>query len=326
MATKSQRMSVGIFVLIGAAIIVAGVMYMEGFRSSPQTPYLLEFDYSILGLNVGAMVEYNGVPVGQVTRISVTDHNTAQVEIICNDDVVSLHEGVTATATLQSFVTGVLLISLKGGDPEKPRLAPHYQIPTESSLTAELLTGVTNLQDNITRIASGLSDSLEGIKKGDLTRIVQNVESITEEALVAMDGVQDIIEDTRGTVSTVSERAEGAIEKFENLADSFQETSENVNGLVTDIREKVAEIDVDARQEELAKVLNTAEEAAASITKLTDSLNKTVEGTQFEVDNMEYMLRDVLRSVTATLESVRALTEELREDPSALIRGRAQQD
>lgn len=314
--------------IAGAALIIGGVMFMEGVRRSPQTPYFMIFDYSVLGLNVGAMVEYKGVPVGQVTNIQVTKDNNARVDIIVNDDTVTLHAGVTATATLQSFVTGVLIISLEGGDRTKSQLSPKQQIPTSESLTAELLSSVTNVQDNITRIASRLSEALEGMEEGDITRIVHNVEELTEQAVTTLDDVSVVVDETSETITIVRDRAIDAVDAFEETAVSLQETSDSVNALVNDIRNQVAEMDIAAREEDLANVLKAVEKSAESIAKMADTLSGTVESTQYDVDNMEHMLRETLRAVNQTLSSMRALTEELREDPASVIRGpsRRQED
>ena len=72
MAKHSFKTAVGAFVIGGLALLVAGIVLLGGGRLfSDDVEYVLYFDGSVSGLSIGAPVVFRGVPMGQVTRISL---------------------------------------------------------------------------------------------------------------------------------------------------------------------------------------------------------------------------------------------------------------
>ena len=72
MAKQSFKTAVGAFVIGGLALLVAGIILLGGGRMfSDDIEYVLYFDGSVSGLNIRAPVVFRGVPMGQVTRISL---------------------------------------------------------------------------------------------------------------------------------------------------------------------------------------------------------------------------------------------------------------
>ena len=72
MAKQSFKTAVGAFVIGGLTLLVAGIILLGGGRMfSDDIEYVLYFDGSVSGLSIGAPVVFRGVPMGQVTRISL---------------------------------------------------------------------------------------------------------------------------------------------------------------------------------------------------------------------------------------------------------------
>jgi len=124
-ATKKQKMKVGIFLIVGFAAIVFAVTYLSGVYREHGLVYWVEFEESILGLNEGGLVEYLGVPVGRVREIYVTDQKKAHVRFVIDPEKVTLQEGVQAELVIYSLAAGTMAISLRGGDPNNPVIPPN---------------------------------------------------------------------------------------------------------------------------------------------------------------------------------------------------------
>ena len=143
MAKQSFKTAVGAFVIGGLALLVAGIILLGGGRMfSDDIEYVLYFDGSVSGLNIGAPVVFRGVPMGQVTRISLeANPRDASVTIpvyIRLDENSIVRAGVTGELTdnfrqeilrrliqrglrarlqLQSLITGFYDLSrLEGGE------------------------------------------------------------------------------------------------------------------------------------------------------------------------------------------------------------------
>ncbi len=71
MATRKQKMKVGVFLATCFIIVAAAVTYLSGLYEDQGKHYWIEFEESVLGLFEGGQVEYLGVPVGKVSDISV---------------------------------------------------------------------------------------------------------------------------------------------------------------------------------------------------------------------------------------------------------------
>ena len=70
MAKQANRMMIGIFVVIAVTIMAASlVIFGSGQFFKKTVKCVLYFDGSVKGLNVGAPVLFQGVPIGSVTSI-----------------------------------------------------------------------------------------------------------------------------------------------------------------------------------------------------------------------------------------------------------------
>src|SRR4029450_10262741 len=135
MGSKISPTVIGAFVVGAIICMVAGVLLFGGVKFfQEKIPYVMFFDSSVEGLNVGAPVILRGVQVGQVTEIAaIANPQTFDLIIRVKIEVVrgvvkvgaesqriqDLHKGVEgliqkgarATLRMQSFVTGLLYVA-----------------------------------------------------------------------------------------------------------------------------------------------------------------------------------------------------------------------
>src|SRR5215468_9262289 len=90
MGTKINPTTIGAFVVSAIVLAVGGVLLFGGGKFfQEKLPYVLFFDSSVEGLNVGAPVIFRGVQVGQVTAISaIADPQTYDVRIKVKIEIV----------------------------------------------------------------------------------------------------------------------------------------------------------------------------------------------------------------------------------------------
>src|SRR4029450_11841727 len=136
MGSKISPTMIGAFVVGAIVLVVAGALLFGGRKFfQEKIPYVLFFDSSVEGLNVGAPVIFRGVQVGQVTEITaIADPQTYDIRIQVKIDIVRgvvkvdekgsgfkdphkaieqvVQKGVRATLRMQSFVTGLLYVAL----------------------------------------------------------------------------------------------------------------------------------------------------------------------------------------------------------------------
>jgi ABC-type transporter Mla subunit MlaD len=308
--------------LAGGAAVVAAILIMTGFSKTPKTPYWMEFDYSVLGLNVGAVVEFLGSPVGAVTDIRVTDDYKVRVEIEVDTTKVDIRQGVEAETVMFSLATGVLYISLNGGEPGAPILPADSQIPTRASLATSVISQFQSIQGDLSRIVKEVADSLEGMEEGQLSRMVFAAES-------AINGLDTLLADADILVVDATEAMDGVQSDFKtvvasitDVAGSLKETSDSINTLVDDLRAKLEPVDTEQANAQVQEILETTKELAKKFSEAVESLQATTEGVAQNTDNLEYSVRTSVQAARESLDAIRELADVLKQDPASVIRGR----
>src|SRR5499427_5123221 len=72
MSKKANPTLIGIFLFAGVILAVAGVLLFASSRMFTRTQkFIVYFDSTLSGLNVGAPVKYRGVIIGSVTRVMI---------------------------------------------------------------------------------------------------------------------------------------------------------------------------------------------------------------------------------------------------------------
>ena len=338
MATKKQKLKVSVFLLLSVGVMVGALLIVSGLRGGHSTPYRVQFDESLLGLNAGGLVVYLGVPVGRVKNITVTADTsndvetlhsmeqsgpfTAEVQIEVDNSKVTLYPGVKATLVLYSFAAGTMAISLEGGDPNQAPLEPNSIIPTEQSLLGSVSGEASEMIDKINAIAEALQKWFDS---GELDQLTDEVHQVLEEG-------RDILATAQETMQRLETRSQTTLDEVDELARDVQDAAEGVRHAADAFRDasatvtaKIEPLDLasteQALRDQIDRVVAKLEESAASF-------QATAEALVYDADNVQHTLHETTRSLNATLDEVKDLTEKLQDDPASLIRGpgRARED
>ena len=210
MSRKANSTAIGVFVVGAAALVVAGVAYFGSGRFLAETEtYVLFFEGSLKGLNVGAPVLLRGVKVGEVSDIVIRyDADDEEIDIPVYieyqpDRVVKIsgipdrratfdlliERGLRAKLAIQSFVTGMLAIELDTYPDAPLRLVggdPRYQeLPTIPSMMEELTNTVGKLGQRVSELPiegliSDLRETVQGtnefVRSAKLEQAVQSLD------------------------------------------------------------------------------------------------------------------------------------------------------
>ncbi len=326
MATRAQKIKVGVFLIASLVLLVGGALVVSGFKRGTKTTYNMKFNESILGLNRGGLVEYLGVPVGTVSAIRVTPDSQAYVEIQVEDDKVTLHKGVTAQLVIYSLATGMMAISLEGGDPAEPVLSIDSEIPTKPSLLGSASSSVEDLLENLNELAADIKVGFEGIEKGQFKQTLDKLDKAVENA-------GDTLAEAKDTLKSFGDKAEGGVDdvrelvadiraEIKPLSESITELADNANKFVTTANAKIEPLELGETEETVREALAGIDELAEALKTTVTGLDKASETMILETGNIEYSLRDTLRTVNETLEAIRSLAVLLERNPSSVVYGK----
>ncbi len=291
MANKAQRIKVGIFVAITAALLAVVIVVFGGIRLwEHKNHFTIEFDDSVMGLEKGAQVYLNGIRVGRVDAIEIspTDLGKVLITIAVASDA-PIHTDTKAMLQYAG-ITGLKVIDLRNGTLAAPRLADGGRIAQ----------GETTL-DKVQRQATQIADQTEKLmnKAG---QIVDNLVAITDPKRFA--GLDDIV---TGTKTTVNNLALATAEMRTMIAENrviLRTTLGNINSAVTSTK-TIIETQVTG--------------LVSSASNLISSLGNIVHGSEGELRSTVFDLRQASRNF-------KELSRDLRARPSRLLFSNAQSE
>ena len=307
MAKQASKMMIGVFLIIALFLLIASlVVFGSGKFFTKTQKFVLYFNEPVKGLDVGSPVLFQGVAVGSVISIDIIADpikRQANIPVIIQieldrfkfrkpsetlnpqkDMPLLIEEGFRATLTMQSLITGKLLIELDYY-PGTPLILKnidkeYIEIPTIPSTTSKLAQALDKL--DLEAIQTKLESALDGIAK-----LVNN-----PDLAASIGHLKETLRDARKLVNRVDRQVDP-------LAQDTKKTVKDIGKLARDL---------DARVGELAPSLEKTLSAMRGV--ISDDAPLIV-----EMDN-------TLKAISAASRSFRQLADYLEQHPEALIRGK----
>ncbi len=356
MSKPTSKTLIGGFV-VGAVVlaIVGVVIFGSGKFFTKKQEYVLFFDGSIKGLNIGAPVMFQGVKIGSVTDIKVTldpkdlsmwtpvyiEIEPRRIATLGEDVHVSrmrdlierlrpkervakfVERGLRAQLQMQSLVTGKLFVAFLFR-PEAP----------------VKLKGFEKKYLEIPTIQTAMQEMAERIEK-------LPIEEILNKVLAAVDGIEKVVnspevEKTIGSLNQTLEDIQKLIRNVDHqvgpLASGIEKTLGDTRKLVQNVNNQVAPLSSSIK-ETVGDYGKLARDVHGQVPPLVSSIEKTLETTRGALEQSKGTLAvaetdlgedspllveldNALREVGAAARSIRLLTDYLKRHPEALLKGK----
>jgi paraquat-inducible protein B len=356
MGRQANPTLIGAFLVGAVALIVVGILVLaRGQFFTERRTFVLYFDGSVKGLNVGAPVDFQGVRVGSVTDIGVQymgDKEEFRIPVfieIERDRIRQMHVRETKAAQRQfmqslidrglraqlgtvSLVTGQLFVQLDffpgtpvrlvGGDSDVPELPT---IPTslqQASQTAqELLEKIQQLPldqlfANVLGITQGLNSLVNAPETREMARSLSSTATDVQQLVRHLDsGVVRLLDETGGTATAVRSL----------LADA-QQLVRRVDGQVVPLSTSMKET-LDVTRATVKDAQQVVRQVDSRIGRLMDGFAETTKVAQATMVHTQRAVVDdklapALLEFTAAARSFRLLADYLERNPNALLYGK----
>jgi ABC-type transporter Mla subunit MlaD len=218
-------------------------------------------------------------------------------------------------ALVYAGITGLRFIEISGGHIRAKLVPPGGEILTQKGLGEKAEDIVLNV-DNVVK---AVNDMLDKKNREKFALLLDNLEKST------------------GVISNILEKRErsfvNSIEKFDATMTEIIELTNNLKSFseyLRDLSERVPIENVVKESETLIKQISrrfSQQELGKTIESLDTFLNTTtssIRKIENRVINLESELNRTLVSLRESLENIASFTRDLREDPTLLIRKRAQ--
>ena len=321
MASRAQKIRLACFLLAACGVLLLFLFYVAG-RSllTPRQTYFIEFPDSIAGLRSGDKVKYLGIDAGRVekTSISPDDHSVIVVEISVEGEKVPNVIREDTRARLQTVgLTGLKHIELVAGSPDSPVLPPDSRIASSPTFLSEMDERAQRLTDKMELLLENLTEMTDRQNSARLNSMLASGSEFTASANDLVNDNRRQIDESFGNLAAMTKSLAGA-------AASLHATMDSVNTLLTDgqVRGTLSDLRSTSRALQLQmdgpvpQLLTNLSRMAGNIDTTFIRLDRTVmQGRRDFLDSMQ--------DLQETMLNVRQLSELIRENPSILIRGRA---
>src|SRR6478752_4918175 len=156
--TTSQKIRLGIFVIIGLALFIV-IVYFIGKKQKMfgDTNELYTVFDNVNGLELGNNVRYSGINVGTVTEIEMINDTTIKVTMIIDESVFP-HIKKNAVATIKSDgLVGNMIINIVPGKTKQSAVAPGDEITSASQIrTEDILNTLNTTNQNAAKLSADL--------------------------------------------------------------------------------------------------------------------------------------------------------------------------
>jgi phospholipid/cholesterol/gamma-HCH transport system substrate-binding protein len=296
METRSNYVLVGSVTLALLIGLLVFIVWLAGLSNQATKCFDIYFSQGVGGLNKGSSVNFQGVPVGQIEKISLLPDRPefvwVRVEVDAETPVL---QGTTAQIKGVGF-TGVSEIALEGavkGARALTQAGPQGcpVIPASSGGLGALLNSAPELIDRIQRLTERLTELLSDRNQNSISDILENVERTTDVLAQRAPDLADAIGDARiaarnagiaaqrvgvladSTNQLVNEQGKPAAEDLRKAVAAAQRSAENLDAMVSDARPGVQNFSKNTLPE-INRLVRDLRELSTSLQGFTQRLDE----------------------------------------------------
>ena len=331
MSKQADPKLVGAFVLGGAALLVAAILLLSSGDFWQKRPtYVLYFEGSTTGLQVGSPVVFRGVKIGSVESIGLSVNEETYEFLVpvrikteryalqnlegrsvslqsMGRDSDLVKRGLRARLKTMSFLTGQLYIDLDFY-PDKPAVlhAPDSarEIPTLPTEVQELTNKLDKL--NIEKLIDDVSVISDSIRR-----------------LVSSPSASNALQNLDQALGNLARLTETLNERSTRLATETRSVLQESSETLRTSREALAQITEGARN--LTALTRPDAAPIVALTRASEELARTARALRDatgEESPANVQLTEALRQIAASARALRTLAEAIESQPESLLKGR----
>jgi paraquat-inducible protein B len=329
MSKPVSKKMVGIFVVVGIALLVVAVLILGSgkfFKTLPK--YVMFFQGSVKGLSVGSPVVFRGVKIGTVSEISVYfDPKTLAFFI-------PVYVELEAGSIIQVKGTEASTVGGLQGDYRKVLMTQliqrglRAQLEMQSIVTGQLQVALDFYQDK--------PATLVGAEKRypEIPTIPTTFQEISQK--LSEIPFKEIADEMKGTLTAINRLVSSP--EMGRLVRSLAEGADEAKTLMKDINRQVAPLasQIGDTTQEIKKLAAETRERlgplAQSLTKASDKATAALERIQSTMGNIEtmtgsdsaiaYRLTKALEELELAARSMRTLMDTMEQQPESVIFGK----
>ena len=239
METKANYVLIGAFTIVVSLFLLLFALWAAKYSSEKSwQEYMVVFNEPVTGLSEGSSVQYNGISVGTVQKLSLAPDDPRRVRALLRLQARAPVKTDTRAKMSMTGITGSPIIPLTGGEPSSPMLVDVDQRPIPVIQTEP--SALQNIADTANRLVARLDQVLSEENVERVAQTLENIETLTG-------SIADQREDLRALVVNARESSahlKATLARTEKItADVDRELVQKLPGLVDKLDHTLGELD-----------------------------------------------------------------------------------
>lgn len=299
--TNSQKIQLGIFVIIGTLVFLAAIYFIGNKQNMfGNTSHLKAVFVNVNGLQPGNNVRYAGIDIGTVKEIEMINDTTISVHMIIDNKIME-HIKKNAIATISSDgLVGNMIINIIPGKGAAQKVGNGDTIQSYSRIGTDAMLETLNVtNENAAMLTADLLKITQEITQGNGT-----VGLLIRDTLMA--------QDLKATMSYLRQTSKGTSESVSNL-----------NKLITELNRKdnvIGTLNDTVVANRMKKTIINLEKSSNEIDKVVTNLNATITNVKDGKGAINYLSNDpkLVQKIDSTITNINKASIKLNEDLEAL--------
>jgi phospholipid/cholesterol/gamma-HCH transport system substrate-binding protein len=265
---KTNYTFVGLSVIILLISLCVTALWLSfGFDQTAYQYYVVYTKESVSGLNEEALVKYNGVKVGYVEEVSLSNDHPGTVKIllkIAKDTPIT--KSTYATMMAQGITgSSYLNLAIDGNNRDPIKAAPNQplpEIPYHSSF-------FYRLESNFDLISQQMENIFSARNAENFSKIISNLQALSETIKHNNDNINQLLIE----LPKISNELSSTIDNVRKMSDDVAQAGRNVTSTMKSARFTVDKFNQQAIPPAV-DLINRLNQIAASIEQISQDMNQ----------------------------------------------------
>lgn len=303
MTTNSEKIRLGLFVIIGTLLFVLGIYLIGQKETMFKKTFVISTEFrNVNGLQKGNNVRYSGINIGTVKTIKMANDSTVKVEMNIEENIAK-HIKKNAVATIGSDgLVGNMVLNILPRDGMAASIENGDSIKSFNKVEPDdLLSNLSLTIKNTEILTEDLLKITKAINSGKGT-----LAAVLNDTLMSSD-----LKQTFRTIKEMSQDASHTVSELNQLVKSLKTNDDSVLGIL---------LNDTITGNKLGNTLINLEASSIKMEHAAENVNEIIESINTSEGAFNYIIRDttLVNSLKATLKNVNEGTEKFNQNMEAL--------
>ena len=321
---ETNKFKLGLFIIAAIGLLILSVFSMGVFdRFRPKAHMVTFVEESVQGLTTGSAVKYKGVPIGNVSDITImVDNNEIRIDIEIDLSKIQRRTGNSFSGSQELGLSQFYDFLIKESEQGLAcRIEP-------DGITGSKYVEINFFSDEKTPVSKRKAILSKGIVYMPSTpSMMANLRTNIFEILTSIAAI-----DFKGISKQTNELLQRANQTLDRAR--LDQLSVNANDVIKKLDLTISNLNQALDRKQMSKTVKEIEDALHSIKQLSNQIAETVKQAELadtasdirqlsnSLKESSETLRISLQKANDTMDSVTDLVHYLNDNPSSLLRGR----